>query len=32
MDCFSNDELRIKARFVYAVGVIDWRPLYRGNA
>ena len=29
---FTNDELRIKARFVYAVGVIDWRPLYRGNA
>ncbi|MFN8483266.1 MAG: Mu-like prophage major head subunit gpT family protein [Anaerolineae bacterium] len=29
---FTNDELRIKTRFVYAVGVIDWRPLYRGNA
>lgn len=27
---FTNDELRIKARFVVAVGVADYRPLYRG--
>jgi len=28
---FSNDELRVKVRFLYAAGVIDYRPLYRGN-
>jgi hypothetical protein len=28
---FTNDELRIKARFVYAVGIGDYRALYKEN-
>lgn len=28
---FSHDELRIKVRFVYTVGVGDYRALYKGN-
>ncbi|MCD6518490.1 MAG: Mu-like prophage major head subunit gpT family protein [Anaerolineae bacterium] len=28
---FTNDELRIKVRFVYAVGVGDYRALYKAN-
>ena len=28
---FTNDEMRIKARFVVAVGVGDYRPLYKHN-
>jgi hypothetical protein len=28
---FTNDEMRIKARFIYAVGVGDYRPLYKCN-
>ncbi len=28
---FTNDEMRIKARFIYAVGVGDYRPLYKAN-
>ncbi|MHB9032342.1 MAG: phage major capsid protein [Anaerolineae bacterium] len=28
---FTNDELRIKVRFVYAVGVADYRALYKAN-
>nr|MBC7245605.1 Mu-like prophage major head subunit gpT family protein [Chloroflexota bacterium] len=28
---FTNDEMRIKARFVVAVGVGDYRPLYKSN-
>ena len=28
---FTNDELRIKTRFFYGVGVIDYRPLYKAN-
>jgi hypothetical protein len=28
---FTNDELRIKVRFVYAVGVGDYRALYKEN-
>ncbi len=28
---FTNDELRVKARFFYGVGVIDPRPLYKAN-
>lgn len=28
---FTNDEMRIKARFVVAVGVADYRPLYKNN-
>jgi hypothetical protein len=28
---FTNDEMRIKARFVVAVGVGDYRPLYKAN-
>jgi hypothetical protein len=27
---FTNDELRIKVRFVYAVGIGDYRALYKG--
>ena len=28
---FTNDEMRIKARFVVAVGVGDYRALYKQN-
>lgn len=28
---FTNDELRIKVRFVYAVGIGDYRALYKAN-
>ncbi|MHB1296679.1 MAG: phage major capsid protein [Anaerolineae bacterium] len=28
---FSNDELRVKVRFVYALGVGDYRALYKAN-
>ena len=28
---FTNDELRIKTRFFYGVGVVDYRPLYKAN-
>ena len=28
---FTNDEMRVKARFVVAVGVGDYRPLYKAN-
>ncbi|MCW5848607.1 MAG: hypothetical protein KIT87_00710 [Anaerolineae bacterium] len=28
---FTNDELRVKTRFLYGVGVIDYRPLYKAN-
>ncbi len=28
---FTNDELRIKVRFVYAVGVANYRALYKAN-
>ena len=28
---FTNDEMRIKVRFVYAVGVGDYRALYKSN-
>jgi hypothetical protein len=28
---FTNDEMRIKARYVVAVGVGDYRPLYKAN-
>jgi len=28
---FTNDEMRIKARFWFAVGVGDYRPLYKSN-
>jgi hypothetical protein len=28
---FTNDEMRIKARYVVAVGVGDYRPLYKSN-
>ncbi len=28
---FTNDEMRIKARFIVAVGVGDYRPLYKSN-
>ncbi|MGQ9494133.1 MAG: phage major capsid protein [Anaerolineae bacterium] len=28
---FTNDEMRIKARFIVAVGVADYRPLYKSN-
>ena len=28
---FTNDEMRIKARFVVAVGVCDVKPLYKAN-
>jgi hypothetical protein len=28
---FTNDEMRIKARFVVAAGVGDYRPLYKAN-
>ena len=29
---FTNDEMRIKARFIVAVGVGDYRPLFKQNA
>jgi len=28
---FTNDELRIKVRFFYAVGIGDWRALHKNN-
>ena len=28
---FTNDELRVKGRFFYGVGVIDWRGLRKAN-
>lgn len=28
---FTNDELRVKARFFYGVGVVDYRPLFKSN-
>lgn len=28
---FTNDELRVKVRFVYAVGIGDYRALYKAN-
>ena len=28
---FTNDEMRVKARFIVAVGVGDYRPLYKAN-
>lgn len=28
---FTNDELRVKVRFIYAVGVADYRPLHKNN-
>jgi hypothetical protein len=28
---FTNDELRVKCRFVFAVGVGDYRALYKAN-
>ena len=28
---FTNDEMRIKARFIFAVGVGDYRSLYKAN-
>lgn len=28
---FTNDELRVKSRFFYAAGVIDWRGLRKAN-
>jgi hypothetical protein len=28
---FTNDEMRIKVRFVYAVGIGDYRALYKAN-
>ncbi len=28
---FTNDELRVKTRFLYGVGVIDYRALYKAN-
>ena len=28
---FTNDEMRIKARFWFACGVADYRPLYKSN-
>jgi len=28
---FTNDEMRIKSRFIVAVGVGDYRPLYKSN-
>ena len=28
---FTNDEMRIKARFIVAVGVGDYRPLFKSN-
>ena len=28
---FTNDEMRIKARFVVAVGIGDWKALHKNN-
>lgn len=28
---FTNDELRVKVRFLYAAGVMDYRPLHKNN-
>jgi len=28
---FTNDEMRIKCRFIVAVGVADYRPLHKSN-
>jgi hypothetical protein len=28
---FTNDEMRIKCRYLVAVGVADWRPLHKSN-
>lgn len=28
---FTNDEMRIKVRFVFSVGIGDWRALYKHN-
>ena len=28
---FTNDEMRIKGRFVVAVGIGDWRALHKSN-
>jgi len=28
---FTNDEMRVKARYFFAVGVGDYRPLYKAN-
>jgi len=28
---FSNDVMPIKVRFVYAVGPMDWRGMYKHN-
>jgi hypothetical protein len=28
---FTNDEMRIKVRYIYAVGVGDNKPLYKSN-
>ena len=28
---FTNDEMRIKVRYIFAVGVGDYRPLYKSN-
>lgn len=28
---FTNDEMRIKVRFIFAVGACDYRPLYKSN-
>jgi len=28
---FTNDELRVKVRFFFAVGIVDYRPLYKAN-
>ena len=29
--CLTNDEMRIKVRFVFSVGIGDWRALYKHN-
>ena len=28
---FTNDEMRIKIRFFYTVGIGDWRALHKSN-